>query len=197
MEPTGGDDPRTKWVWIAIGCGGFALSALCVLPPVVWLALEKAPGPVVWVTPPDPGPLPSWPPSPSLPPSPPLLGSSTRPRRVEAIVESVTGLSSVAPGSRCEFDVSRHDRPDGTFWCNAQVICAGQLVYGGPSAGYFDCTLYEQPERHVVGEDPNTTRDDRDAAMRLDTLRRVLTVRDDSSGPHGAFHLRARVTSVR
>ncbi len=204
----GGDDPRGPWVWIAIGCGGLALSALCLVPPVVWLASEPAgdepsppvvvePGPPRGPSPPGPPP-PSPPPSPSLPslPPPPSPGF-TSPRRVEAVVESSTGLASVRPGSTCAFDVTRNDRPDGTFWCNAQVICAGQLLYGGPNAGFFSCTLYEQPERHVVGEDPSMTREDGDAAMRLDTLRRVLTVRDDSSGPRGAFNLRARVTSIR
>lgn len=204
----GGDDPRGPWVWIAIGCGGLALSALCLVPPVLWLASDAAgedaspplvvePGPPRAPSPPMP-PLPPPPPSPSLPPLPaPPSPGFTSPRRVEAVVESSTGLASVRAGSACAFDVTRHDRPDGTFWCNAQVICAGQLLYGGPNAGFFSCTLYEQPERHVVGEDASMTREDGDAAMRLDTLRRVLTVRDDSSGPRGAFNLRARVTSIR
>lgn len=207
MDGSEGDDPRRTWVWIAIGCGGLALSALCLVPPILWLATEdegEVADPPVVVEPspspqpgptPLPAPLPSPSPGPVLPP-PPSAGF-TSPRRVEAVVESVTGLATVRAGSTCAFDVTRDDRPDGTFWCNAQVMCGGQLLYGGPNAGFFSCTLYEQPERHVVGEDASMTREDGNAAMRLDTLRRVLSVRDDSNGPRGAFNLRARVTSVQ
>jgi len=128
--------------------------------------------------------------------SPPPPGTEPG-RRIVARVQTVVGNPGrVTAGSTCDFRVTRHDRPDGTFWCNAQVSCGGTLLYGGPGAGFFDCTLYEQPQRHVVGEDPNTSATDRDAAMRLDTLRAELEVRDDASGRLGAFTVRAQVTSV-
>ena len=114
-----------------------------------------------------------------------------------ATVTRVSGVRSVSTGTQCSFDVTREDRPDGTFWCNAQVRCGTTLLYGGAGAGYFDCTLYEQPERHVLGEDPNTSATDRDAAMRIDTLSGELTVRDDASGPLGQFEVVARIDSVR
>lgn len=205
------DDPRRAWVWIAIGCGGLALSVLCILPPALWLGMSDEPeapsvAPAPPIAPPAPPiapPAPPLPPSPSLPPPPspslpppPSVGT-TSPRRVSAIVEQVSGVPGLRSGSTCLFDVNRFDRPDGTFWCNAQVSCGGQLLYGGAGAGYFECTLYEQPERHVVGDDPDTTSADSDAAMRLDTLRGQLTVRDDASGRLGAFSVRARVTSIR
>lgn len=209
-----GGDPRGAWVWIAIGCGGLALSLLCILPPALWLGLsdepdvagspsvsppspQVAPPPVAPVPPIAPAPFPSMPPppSPSLPP-PPTTGTTSA-RRVSAIVEQVSGVPGLRHGSTCLFDVTRVDRDDGTFWCNAQVSCGGQLLYGGVDAGFFECTLYEQPERHVVGDDPDTTSADRDAAMHLDTLRSQLTVRDDASGRLGAFSVRARVTSIR
>jgi hypothetical protein len=193
MSAEGRTDRRGTWVWIAVGCGGLLLSLLCIVPPVVWVIAHDDEPEVADV--PAPTPLPTPAPDPLLPPAP--SPGVTSPRHIEAVVEESTGLSAVSVGSTCSFDVTRQDRPDGTFWCNAQVRCAGQLLYGGPSAGFFDCTLYEQPERHVVGEDPNTTSTDRDAAMRLDTLSSVLTVRDDASGQLGAFSLRARVTSVR
>ncbi len=211
-------DERGTWIWVAVGCGGLLLSALCIVPPALWLAFEDddEPAPVTRVDPtpvpaapssPTPVPAPAAPsptpglptpaptPAPTLPP-PPLTGT-TSPRRITAIVEEVTGTIQARVGGTCSFDVTRHDQADGTFWCNAQVRCAGQLLYGGTNAGFFDCTLYEQPQRHVVGEDPNTTGRDRDAAMRLDTLRGILTVRDDASGQLGAFSLRARVTRVQ
>lgn len=196
MDAERRSDPRGTWTWIAVGCGGLALSLLCILPPALWLALRDD-GEVV-----DPSPAPEPPPADPMPAPDPLLPPPPSPgvtsaRRVEAVVEESAGLSSVQVGATCSFEVTRQDRPDGTFWCNAQVRCGGQLLYGGAGAGFFDCTLYEQPQRHVVGEDPNTTSGDGDAAMRLDTLRSVLTVRDDASGRLGSFSVRARVTSVQ
>lgn len=175
---------------MAVGCGGFLLSVLCIVPPVLWLAKPETVEPSLEVLP-----APSEPSDPSLlPPRPPDV---RRPHRVTARIEEVRGVPGLRRGATCSFDVTRHPRPDGTFWCNAQVTCGGQLVYGGTGAGYFECTLYDQPERHVVGEDPGTTSEDGDAAMRLDTLREELTVRDDARGRLGELTLRARVTRVR
>lgn len=203
-------DPRGRWVWIAIGCGGLALSLLCVAPPVIWLLRSDPPegadaprAPIAPAPPTSPSPPvaprpPVAPPAPPLAPLPPPPSPAiTSPRRVTATVEAATGVPGLRAGSECSFDVTHGDRPDGTFWCNAQVRCAGRLLYGGPSAGFFECTLYERPERHVVGEDPSTTSQDGDAAMRLDTLAGRLTVRDDPRGRLGAFTVRARVTGVQ
>ncbi len=205
-EEEQGRDPRGAWVWIAVGCGGLLLSLMCLVPPLAWFTLRSesvpAPGPppsdpTATPTPSAPTPGPSVPlPPPPGPVAPPITGGEA-PRHIEAVVEEVSGLDDVSVGDTCSFDVTRHDRPDRTFWCNAQVRCGGQLLYGGAGAGFFDCTLYEQPERHVVGEDPRTTSQDGDAAMRLDTLRSTLTVRDDPRGRLGAFSLRGRVTSMR
>ena len=71
------------------------------------------------------------------------------------------------------------------------------MLYGGPSAGLFPCELPEQPQRGVVGADDMTSATDTDAAMRLDTRSGTLSIRDDSSGPHGEYTLEARISSVR
>ena len=132
-------------------------------------------------------------PNPGTSPGPP-----TSTRTVTARIDTVQGarLSGLAAGSTCSFDVTQHSRTDGTFWCNAQIRCGGHLLYGGEDAGFFDCTLYEHPQRHVVGQDRNTTIRDSDAAMRVDTLRAELEVRDDASGRLGAFTVRGTVTGV-
>ncbi|HJL16683.1 MAG TPA: hypothetical protein RMH99_13555 [Sandaracinaceae bacterium LLY-WYZ-13_1] len=224
-RPATETDERTPWLWVWVGCGGFALMALCLVPAAAYFALaaDDAPeGRVAESAPPapsapgagspgagSPGPRPATPGPPmapippGAPPSggpgpaaPPPPGGSTSPRRITATVER-SDLRSVPAGASCRFDVRRAARPDGTFWCNAQVRCAGQLLYGGPRAGYFDCTLYERPHRHVVGEDFDTSSEDTDAAMRLDTLGHELVVRDDAAGRHGAFEVHARVTEVR
>lgn len=182
-----GDDARRRWVWVAIGCGGFALSLLCLLPPALWIGAS--------LTPTD---EPAQPQSGlrAVEPAPAIPGG-LRPHRVRAEVERVEGLARLRRGATCEFDVIEERQADGSDWCNAQVQCGGLLLYGGPRAGYFKCSLFERPERHVVGEDSETTSQDFDGAMRLDTVRGELVVRDDPRGPHGAFVVRARVTDVR
>lgn len=202
-------DDGAVWRWVAVGCGGLVLLTLCLISPLAafWLLRsEPAPDSVYEPAPredvppaPTPRPLPPSPspsPLPSPRPPPPPGTPSEPPRQITATVEEAEGLVGIAAGTECRFPVTREPRPDGTFWCNAQVSCGSQLLYGGPNAGYFDCTLYEGSERHVVGEDANTTAVDQDAAMRLDTLRHELTVRDDARGRLGAFTLRARVTAI-
>lgn len=193
------NEDRGPWLWVGVGCAVLFLGALCLIPPAVYFLVLRTTssddGPIVAPRDPalgDPALDPTVPgPGPTLPPPP--AGA----RHIVAEVTEATGLSSVHAGSRCELDVTREERSDGTFWCNAQIRCAGELVYGGATAGYFDCTLYEQPQRHVVGQDFNTSSGDNDAAMRLDTLRSELEVSDDASGRLGAFLIRARVTELR
>ena len=115
---------------------------------------------------------------------------------MRATVTSVTGAAVVTTGQSCEFNVERRDRDDGTFWCNAQIVCGGHLLYGGPTAGFFPCTLYEGPPRHVAGADPTTTREDQDPAMTLSTVDGTLEIWDDASGPNGEFRVVAHVDSV-
>ncbi|MBX3275528.1 MAG: hypothetical protein KF729_35035 [Sandaracinaceae bacterium] len=190
-------------LWTALGCGGVLLALICLVPPaaIVWawradaepadpVATGEPPPPPV--APPDPVHGPGWP---DVPP-PPLAGATSA-RHVSVRITEVSGVAGLGPGTTCSFPVTRHDRPDGTFWCRAEITCAGRLLYGGGDAGYFDCTLYEQPQRHVVGQDFDTTSGDRDAAMRLDTLRGELEVRDDARGRLGAFRVLAQVTEVR
>ncbi len=205
LTPAGGDGAT---LWALLGCGGLLLVGLCLVPPVViafvWQSAEEAvsdaPAPA-WDPAIDPAPAPAIDPTPAPRPGigpanpPPPDPGATSARQVTFRVSEST-LGAIPAGSTCAFPVTRHDRPDGTFWCRAEVRCAGQLLYGGGTAGYFDCTLYEQPQRHVVGQDTNTTSGDRDAAFRLDTLRAEIEIRDDARGALGAFVVRGTVTSV-
>ena len=203
LTPTGGDGPG---LWLLLGCGGLLLAGLCLVPPgVIFLAWQGDDSPEVTPTDPaidpaiDPATAPVPPPSTPLPgpanPPPPDPGTTSARNVVVRITES--NVSGVAVGSTCSFPVTRHDRPDGTFWCRAEVRCGGQLLYGGGTAGYFDCTLYEQPQRHVVGQDFGTSGSDTDAAFRIDTLRAEMEIRDDPRGRLGAFLVRGTVTSVQ
>lgn len=164
-------------------------------PPYVPPYVPPAPPPV-----PPGGPLLPPPPivPPTIPPAPPgalAPASDTAPRLVRATVTEASGSAGIAVGAMCEFHVERTDNSDSTFACNAQIVCGGRLLYGGPGAGFFPCTLYEGPPRHVVGADENSTSGDNDGAMRLDT-HGSLEIWDDSTGPNGEFRVVAHVDSV-
>ncbi len=192
-------------VWVVVGCAGLLVLGLCVAGGVAywWFTRETLLGPDdIPVTFPQ-GPPPAVPDGsgsgagsgPMLPP-PPAMQPDVR--TVSATVTATTGAAPVAVGTTCQFVVERHPRPDPPgFWCRAQISCGGVLLYGGPSAGFFPCELYEQPRRDVVGRDDDTTAADTDAAMSLDTRQGTLSIRDDTSGPHGVYSLEARVTEVR
>jgi len=191
-------------LWIGIGCGALFFLTLCAGGGVMaWLTLARSGGrgvatPVI--SPIGPGPMPSSGPGvgPQLPPPPMPAGpSDAAPRQVLAVVQSASGLAGVGASTECRITVARATRPDGTFWCKADAMCGTTLVYGGGTAGYFNCQLYESPRRDVVGRDTDTTSGDRDAAFELDTQTGTLRVRDDATGALGAFSIEARVVYVR
>jgi hypothetical protein len=129
----------------------------------------------------------------------PMLGAETsdpQPRQVRAEVTRVTGNAVVREGDKCEFLVERRLRDQDSFYCNAQVVCGGRLLYGGPDRGFFACKLSEQERRDVVGSDPNTTGADRDGAIHLNTIEGVMRIWDDEQGPLGAFAVEAEILSV-
>lgn len=193
----------TLWVGVGVGCALLLLCGLCVTGAAAWYFVRSArtvepsaPTPT-WMQPPTTG---------GAPPTPPVVGpatpigpggtAGTDLRRVRATVTEVSGLADVAVGTSCSADVTRHDREDGTFWCNAQILCGARLLYGGGTAGFFPCVLYEGPRRDVVGSDSSTSREDRDGSMSLNTIGGSLEIRDDSSGANGEFRVLARVDSV-
>src|SRR5262245_60026904 len=64
--------------------------------------------------------------------APEFTQGDVMPLQVRAEITQVSGLTGVSQGDRCEFLVERRARKEGSFYCNAQVTCAGRLVYGGP-----------------------------------------------------------------
>jgi hypothetical protein len=198
---------------VGVGCALLVLCGLCILGAGAVYALrsgeelvrvpEPLLGPTGRPTVPlsyQPPPQPPVTPPPIVGPATPLvpgtLGAGTDLRRVRATVTESLGLADVPLGSPCTADVTRHDRDDGTFWCNAQVTCGARLVYGGAEAGFFHCILYEGTRRDVVGTDAATTAEDRDPAMSLDTVGGTLEVWDDATGPLRGGRLRARIDAV-
>lgn len=202
-------EPRSDRTWLMVGVGMgclfVALLVTCVGTGAVFFLMggerASAPSPTL-VSPPPPiappftGVVPPAPLVPSIPPpSAPDDGSAIA---VHATISSVTGSPGVSVGQTCEFNVERRDREDGSgFWCNAQIVCGGHLIYGGPTAGFFPCTLFYRPTRGVVGTDPNTTAQDQDAAMSIDTAAGTLEVWDDAQGPNGEMRITAHVDSAQ
>jgi len=200
-------DGDSKLLYVAVGCAVFLMVGLCVGSGFgVWyltqreeevgmvpVPLEEPKPPPIQPKPPAvPGPAPV---GPTLPPPPSL---PTAPRIVTATVTAVEGAAPVSVGAACNFNVLRQPNPDqpSGYWCNAQIVCGGKLLYGGPSAGYFPCTVVDAPPS-VVGADPMTTASDTDAAIDLNTTAGTLTIRDDANGLHGAYTLTARIDRVR
>jgi hypothetical protein len=122
------------------------------------------------------------------------------PLSVRAEVTRSSNANWVRQGESCEFLVEQRQRDAQSYYCNAQVMCGGKLVYGGPDRGYFSCRFYddEQGEHHdVVGNDPTTTREDKDPALQIDTRSGFLRVWDDAAGAHGQFELEAEILSAQ
>lgn len=207
---------ESLWIGVGVGCSLLLLCALCILGAVgMWFAQSAASAPLSesWTPellperrtqppispwPPTAGPTTGPTPGPSTPPTvgpATPLGVADR-RVVRATVTEVSGLADVPVGSTCTADVTRRDLEDGTFWCHADILCAGRALFGGLDSGFFHCVLYEGARRDVVGRDGDTTRDDRDAAMSLDTRAGTLELRDDATGAHGELRVLARVDAI-
>jgi len=128
------------------------------------------------------------------------LAFASEPLSVRAEVVRSSNASVVRQGDACEFLVEQRQRDAQSYYCNAQVMCAGKLLYGGPNRGYFPCRFYEDDRgkhRDVIGNDPTTSREDMDAALHLDTRAGVVRVWDDASGTHGKFEIEAEVLSAQ
>lgn len=177
-----------KLLFALLGCAAVCLLGLCGATGVAVYLLMRDGGPLFTEggeqTSREPGD--ARPPVGQPPPELPRL-------RVAAEVTSVDG-NVVPSGSRCLFDLE--PPADSQSLCRAQVVCGGQLVYGGQRAGYFPCTVTSGKPLAIAGRDDQSTAEDGDAAMAIDTAARTLTVRDDERGFHGAFELEARIESV-
>ncbi|MEO0323217.1 MAG: hypothetical protein AAF447_09685 [Myxococcota bacterium] len=213
-------------VYVLAGCGVLLVIGLCVVTGFGMYVISQQTSTAVTI--PEPGPIPNppgpdareFPPYPDTPPAPPGTpppgatgpgGATPAPSLpppppppaellVEFEVEVVGGAARVAPGDRCTFPVSLQPRPGASPWCRAEVRCAEQLLYGGGSAGFFECSFSpatEDAPGAVVGGEDQTSGVDGDAAFRVDTLGGVVTVRDDAGAASGAYSVRGKVIEVR
>jgi len=189
-------------MWIVVGCGAVFVLLLCAGAGgmVFWTLTARPSGPLggpVAISPvPSPGGGGGT--GPQLPPPPVPAGpSDPSPRQISAVISAATGSAGVTPGTECRFPVTREPREDGTFWCRAQVTCGSVLLYGGGTAGYFNCQLWETPRRDVIGRDADTTSGDQDPSLDLDTRAGTMRIVDDATGRLGAFSVDARIVYVR
>lgn len=129
-----------------------------------------------------------------------LLGADAtdpQPRQVRAEVTRVRGNPVVRAGDKCEFLIERRLRERDSFYCNAQVVCGGRLLFGGPDRGFFACKLFDDQRRDVVGSDPSTTGADKDAAFHINTREGVMRIWDDQQGTLGEFDVEAEILSIQ
>lgn len=201
---------ETLWIVVGVGClvvivlGFFGAigGAIYMLRTGDELSIPVPPLPPPVATepiaplPPPPAPAPpALPAAPAPPPS--AIGAAAEPdaRVVRATVTSASGLADVTTGTVCTVEVRQSDDPE--LPCRAQIDCGPRHLYGGESLGFFACTLTVGGARpDVQGADTLTTRQDTDPAMSLDTIAGTLSMRDDETGPLGAFTLTANVESV-
>lgn len=189
---------NSTFILVGVGCGCLFLLLLCVASGGAYIFLQARSEP-------------AWPPSgPATPPggvaypgdptvavaAPPSPAGVADVHRVTATITSASGLPNLGVGSQCVASVGRADRPDGTFWCNAQVLCGGTLVYGGATAGYFPCTIFSGDPWGVSGSEDQTTSVDQDPAFRIDTRAGILEARDDAAGALGAYSVTTRIDRV-
>jgi len=129
-----------------------------------------------------------------------VLGADTpdrEPRQVRAEVTRVRGNPVVRAGDKCEFLIERRQQERDSFYCNAQVVCGGRLLFGGPERGFFACKLFDDERRDVAGTDPSTTGADKDAAFHINTREGVMRIWDDEHGALGEFNVEAEILSIQ
>ena len=192
---------ESLWLGVGVGCALLLLCTLCILGAgAAFLMRTQNLTTTNPFQPVDPPPFEPTPPStpPMVGPAQPAIPStpSGDVRHVRATITEVTGLTDLAVGTACTADITRHDRENGTFWCNAQIRCGERLVYGGADAGFFECVLYGGDQHDVVGSDQATTSTDNDGAMSLNTIGGSLEVWDDAQGALSEFRIRAQTNGV-
>lgn len=197
------DQRGSGLLWALVGCGGLLFVGLCVLLGFgAFYAMKDgrfASGPAAPTAPPTAPPAPV-PPS-GVPDKPPPVGApdplaqpaGEPPFTLEARVTEATGSLAGRVRESCRFAIEQVQGASGPR-CRTQVVCDSILVYGGPRAGFFDCRA-DAARRSVSGSDAQTTGQDGDAAMTVDTDARTLRIEDDAAGPSGAFTLTATIAS--
>jgi hypothetical protein len=111
-------------------------------------------------------------------------------RAWDAVVRTADGLPGIEAGDRCRVQIGRGH---GALPCRIAVSCEGVVVYGAGATGFVPCPS----EPGVLAADETTTSGDEDPAITARADTRTLSVRDDASGPLGAFALVADLASAR
>jgi len=86
---------------------------------------------------------------------------------LQGTVTTVTGTPPVAAGTACQVIVNPVSA--GGFTCRIQIICNGQMLYGGGTTGFAHCGVAPGPDGlvGVTAQDTATTPQDRDPAVDL------------------------------
>ncbi len=192
------------WSWIGVGCGGLlflGVAGSCVGPAILGILMTEGFGGLG-------GGLPSVAPiggpggggahpGLELPDAPgpiePL--EDTRERKVatahfEVRVISAEFIAGVEEGTMCDLEVSHVRRNAEGFWCQAELSCAGQRLYGGSGQGYFECDWRPVPDGLIEGYDPDQTAVDGDPAIT------VMESGDEMTFDDGEMKLHATVFRI-
>jgi hypothetical protein len=176
-------------LWSLVGCGALLFVGLCAgLFAGGYFAYQRArtAGPGIPQSTPGTEPLPDKPPTGQFAPPDPRQARQP-PLELTATVTRVTGSLAGRVSRSCRFVVEATETPGS---CRTQITCDAILVYGGATAGYFPCR-FDSAARTVSGADTQTTTDDGDGAMTVDTASRTLQIHDDASGTNGEFSIAA------
>jgi len=188
MTDADGGSKGNGIIWVAAGCGGLLLLLLCVATGF-GVFMMRAKDSVMPQLDPMPG---------SGPQTPGESPGTTFSVEVNATVTSVTGSRPVSPDGVCSFRVERHPRSSGGYWCRTQAMCGEKLLFGGPTAGYFQCEMTQDASgTRIVGGDPDTTSSDRDASFAINTDEGSVVIRDDGTSDNGEYSLVAHINSVQ
>lgn len=197
MTDSDGNSKGNGMIWVAAGCGGLLLLLLCVATGFgVFTIMDKR------ASMGGSAPMPMQSSDPSTGPMMPSPGGSpgaTASVEVTATVTSSTGSRPAPEGAVCSFRVEHLPRSGGSgYWCRTQAVCGGQLLFGGPTAGYFNCDMTQDSSgTQILGADPDTTSADNDGSFAIDTNAGTVVIRDDSTSANGEYSLVAHISSVQ
>jgi hypothetical protein len=92
----------------------------------------------------------------------------TRQKSFMLVVSTVSGMTDVAAGDECPFEVEQIPRGGGSVWCRTELRCGERVLYGGPGQGYFDCTFPETEYDHLQAYDYTMASEDGDPSFTID-----------------------------
>jgi hypothetical protein len=96
------------------------------------------------------------------------MAETTKRKSFSLVVSTVVGMTDVAVGDVCPFEVEQIPRGGGIFWCRTELRCGERVLYGGAAQGYFDCTFPETEYDRLQAYDYSMQSEDGDPSFTID-----------------------------